>query len=230
MLNEKRELPIFPLNVVLFPGMTLPLRIFEPRYQQMLADCLEGDQAFGVVLIKEGQEVGRPAVPHEIGTVARILSVEKKNPDLTHISTVGVERFWLRRERRRLPYLIGEIEPYPLALLDEPDVEKLTHQATILLRTYLDLLSRASGADIKLQRPPTEPKVIAYLIAMILQVTLSEKQRLLSIPDLPALFREEFTLLRNEGKLLSVMIRAMENLDESELSGEDDSTIPFSKN
>lgn len=230
MLNEKRELPIFPLNTVLFPGMALPLRIFEPRYQQMLADCLEEDQIFGVVLIKKGEEMGGPAAPHEIGTVARILSVEKKEPDLTHITTVGTERFWLRRLMPPDPYLIGEVEPYPLALLDEPEIDGLAKQATTLLKTYLNLLSRASGADIKLQRPPSEPKAIAYLIAMILQVTLTEKQRLLTIPDLPALFREEFAVLRDEGKLLSVMIRAQETLDDSGVAGDDNSAIPFSRN
>ncbi|MCH8222137.1 MAG: LON peptidase substrate-binding domain-containing protein [Chloroflexi bacterium] len=65
-------LPIFPLNTVLFPGAPLPLRIFEPRYREMLKRCLDGDRRFGVALIKSGPEVGGPAEPHDVGTVARI--------------------------------------------------------------------------------------------------------------------------------------------------------------
>ena len=68
-------LPIFPLNTVLFPGAPLPLRIFEPRYREMLQACLEADRRFGVALIKSGQEVGESAEPYEIGTVARIEKV-----------------------------------------------------------------------------------------------------------------------------------------------------------
>ena len=70
-----RELPLFPLNVVLFPTMILPLRIFEERYKEMIHACLESDSRFGVALIREGQEVGAPAVPHNMGTVAHIRRV-----------------------------------------------------------------------------------------------------------------------------------------------------------
>ena len=79
MLIANKPLPLFPLNTVLFPRMTLPLRIFEPRYRQMLADCLDGDPIFGVVLIREGKEVGETAMPHDVGTTARIIAVQKKS-------------------------------------------------------------------------------------------------------------------------------------------------------
>lgn len=228
-MNKNEQLPLFPLNTVLFPGMTLPLRIFEPRYRQMLADCLSGEPVFGVVLIKEGLEVGEPAVPHEIGTTARILGVERKLEDLVDIVTVGEERFRLRRVFDEKPYLVGEVEPFPLAAVDGPNVETLAEQGTKLLAAYLQLLSRATGAEIQLQRPPDDPEKIAYLIAMILQVTLPEKQRLLSVPDLPTLFYEEAALLRNEGKVLSVMIRALESA-EGRPPDEADETFSFSKN
>ena len=67
------ELPIFPLGTVLFPGMPLPLHIFEERYKRMIGRCLDGDRAFGVTLLKSGREVGGPAIPHEVGTIARIV-------------------------------------------------------------------------------------------------------------------------------------------------------------
>ena len=71
MANEIRDLPLFPLGTVLFPGMQLPLQLFEPRYLQMFQDIARQDSRFGVVLIKEGVEVGEPAVPFDIGTIAR---------------------------------------------------------------------------------------------------------------------------------------------------------------
>jgi Lon protease-like protein len=230
MLTQDKQLPLFPLNTVLFPGMTLPLRIFEPRYRQMLADCLSGEPTFGVVLIKEGLEVGGPAEPHEIGTAARIIGVEKQSDEQLHIVSVGQERFQLRRVLRQEPYLVGEVEAFPLAAVNAPEVEVLAEQGTAFLAAYLKLLSKATGAEIKLQRPPEDPERLAYLIATILQVTLSEKQRLLSISDLPTLFREETSLLRNEGKVLSVMIQALESRQEgSPPDGEDEESL-FSKN
>lgn len=229
MLTKNKQLPLFPLNTVLFPGMTLPLRIFEPRYRQMLADCLSGEPIFGVVLIKKGAEVGEPAVPHGIGTTARIIGVEKESEDLLHIVTVGEERFRLRCVLGDKPYLVGEVEPFPLVAVDVLDVEALAEQGKVLLAAYFKLLSRAMGAEIKLQHSPDNPERLAYLIAMTLQVTLPEKQRLLSMPDLPTLFREQAALLRNEGKVLSVMIRAWESKKE-DLPDEADKTFSFSWN
>ena len=230
MLTPNQSLPLFPLNTVLFPRMTLPLRIFEPRYRQMLADCLKDEPIFGVVLIKGGEEVGGPATPREIGTVARIIGVEKKSEALLHVTTVGEERFLLRRILRDSPYLVGEVEPFPLASVDAPSIEALAEQGTALLVAYLDLLSRATGAEIKLQRPPRDPERVAYLIAMTLQGSSSEKQRLLSIPDLPTLFREEVSLLRNEGKILSVMIQALESQRGKGALDKVGGTFSFSKN
>jgi Lon protease-like protein len=66
------EIPLFPLNAVLFPGGLLPLRIFEQRYMDMVTACIKNATLFGVCLIAEGQEVGKPATPHEIGTLAQI--------------------------------------------------------------------------------------------------------------------------------------------------------------
>ena len=77
MPPEARWLPLFPLNTVLFPSEALPLQIFEERYKQMMQDCLDSDSKFGVVLIKSGSEVGEPAIPHSMGTVAHIVQVNR---------------------------------------------------------------------------------------------------------------------------------------------------------
>ncbi|MQG76143.1 MAG: peptidase S16, partial [SAR202 cluster bacterium] len=81
MANVERELPLFPLGgTVLFPGMNLPLQIFEDRYLQMMTDISQDDSRFGVVLIKEGKEVGEPATPYDVGTIAQVVQRED-SPD-----------------------------------------------------------------------------------------------------------------------------------------------------
>src|SRR5687768_13022946 len=113
---ELRRIPIFPLNVVLFPGMLLPLHIFEPRYRQMIRECLESDRTFGVCLIRSGQEVGGPAAPYTTGTTCEIVSVAHLDEGRMNLVTVGGQRFEIRRLFSERPYLEAEIE-----ILPEPD-------------------------------------------------------------------------------------------------------------
>src|SRR5215472_17731194 len=94
--ETQRVVPLFPLEqVVLFPGMSLPLRIFEERYKVMIGACQVTDQLFGVVLIRSGREVGEPAVPERVGCTARMLRVERIPDGQMHILTVGEQRFRL---------------------------------------------------------------------------------------------------------------------------------------
>ena len=151
MVPNSRVLPLFPLNVVLFPRMTLPLRIFEPRYLQMIDECVHDDGLFGVVYIREGEEVGGPAIPFEVGTTARIVHVEGESPNLLHITTVGQERFVVRRLLHEKPYLVGEVDPYPLTKVDAPEVGALVDAEIALLAVYLDLLTQVSDVQIRMQ-------------------------------------------------------------------------------
>ena len=213
MSSSTRTSPLFPLNTVLFPRMALPLRIFEPRYVKMVDECVKRDSVFGVVLIKEGTEVGAPAVPHRVGTTARILGVEKKGRGLQHITTVGEERFRVRRVLREKPYLVGEIETFPLERIEAPEVEVLIEGHLGLLSVYLELLSQVTEVEIRLQHSPNSPQAVAYFIAMLLQLSLPAKQRLLSIADLPTLLHEEAGLLRGDITALDVMLRGQELID-----------------
>src|SRR4029079_17235484 len=87
------ELTLFPLRTVLFPGMKLPLQVFEPRYRQLVAECMEYAEPFGVSLIREGAEVGGPAAPYNIGTTALIESVTTAPDGRLHLATMGGRRF-----------------------------------------------------------------------------------------------------------------------------------------
>lgn len=104
-------LPIFPLQTVLFPDGVLPLRIFEPRYLDMVADCLRNDSGFGVCLLRGGREVGQAVPCHEVGTLAVIEDWEQGEAGLLQITVRGRQRFRLLQSRVRPDQLtLGEVE------------------------------------------------------------------------------------------------------------------------
>ena len=94
------ELPLFPLRTVLFPGGPLPLRIFEPRYVDMISRCMKSGVGFGVLLIRNGSEVG-PATTHELGTVATIVDWDQLSDGTLGVVVIGGARFMLRSSRRQ---------------------------------------------------------------------------------------------------------------------------------
>jgi hypothetical protein len=93
------DLPIFPLNTVLFPGGLLPLRVFETRYMDMTRECMRSGQPFGVCLIREGAEVGAPAVPEPVGTLAHIVDWDMRELGVLALRARGGERFRVRELR-----------------------------------------------------------------------------------------------------------------------------------
>src|SRR5690348_5066740 len=103
MADELFEVPLFPLNVVLFPGMALPLHIFEPRYRKLTADCLADQAPFGVVLAMPEGEFGQE-VPARVGTLARIVDYEQLPDGCYNILTVGTRRFEIVELRREKKY------------------------------------------------------------------------------------------------------------------------------
>ncbi len=99
------QLPLFSLNTVLFPGDTLPLHIFEARYRLMVQRCLEADahaREFGVLLIAEGQEVGAPATPHRVGTIARIGQVARLDDGRLDLATQGADVALMKGGTKRM--------------------------------------------------------------------------------------------------------------------------------
>ena len=105
--DDLTELPLFPLNLVLFPGMRLPLHIFEERYKAMIGDCIDREAPFGVVLIKEGPEVGGPAEPFRVGTTARITQVQRLEEGRLNLLAQGERRFELVEVTQEIPHLVG---------------------------------------------------------------------------------------------------------------------------
>ncbi|MEX2227673.1 MAG: LON peptidase substrate-binding domain-containing protein [Dehalococcoidia bacterium] len=135
-------LRLFPLQSVLFPGMRMPLHIFEDRYKTMIRDCIEDDAPFGVLLIRVGAEVGGAAVPYGIGTTARINQVEYLDDGRMNIFAMGERRFRIVRLDTSRDYLSGEVEYVEAAPVTE-DARALLPPAHDLFneyfRTYLAL-------------------------------------------------------------------------------------------
>ena len=194
MNSEERVLPLFPLNTVLFPGAALPLQIFEERYKQMLQDCLAADSWFGAVLIKEGVEVGGPAVPHTTGTVAEIVQVSDEQRGRFLISCVGRQRFHIKSISDELPYLSGSVE-----LLAEEADQGVTPELTAAVReavaAYLALASGLGGGWVRDIPVPTEPVSLSYLAAAALQVETARKQALLEEPTASSRLQSALSLL-----------------------------------
>jgi Lon protease-like protein len=213
------DLPLFPLNTVLFPGMLLPLHIFEERYKLMINRCIEEEQPFGVVLLREGKEVGDLAVTYEVGTTAVIQGVSRLDDGRMNIVTVGKDRFRLRSVHRDLPYLAGEAEPWPLrdAVSEEAWQEAEPMRAD--LRRYLRLLSQAQGHKIEIEEIPDDPSTLALLVAVVLQVPIPQKQWLLGQPTVPHIFAAERALLQREELILDYIIETQEGQWEGGFSG-----------
>jgi hypothetical protein len=141
------ELPLFPLNTVLCPGIALPLHIFEERYRAMVRDCLETTSPFGVVLIREGREAGAGVISFTgIGTIAEIRDAGTHEDGRYDLLVVGTRRFEIRRVLNgRRPYLVAEVDVLDESVGDADAAQRLAMRATRRFVSYLELLQPRSG-------------------------------------------------------------------------------------
>jgi Lon protease-like protein len=191
-----KRLRLFPLNTVLFPGAVLNLHVFEPRYRQMISECLERNEAFGVALIREGNEAGDVDVlPHDVGTEAEICDVTSLPAGRYYISTMGRRRFRIRRVVSREPYLLADVEYLHEELDDPAEVGELSEEVRDEFREYLRLLVEFSGTDADID-VPTDPVNASYLIGDTLQVADNIKQRLLELSNTHDRLAAELDFLR----------------------------------
>ncbi|HTU71259.1 MAG TPA: LON peptidase substrate-binding domain-containing protein [Candidatus Baltobacteraceae bacterium] len=220
-----RRLRLFPLNSVLFPGAVLNLHIFEPRYKQMINECLEAGEGFGVALIAEGAEAGDPNVlPHDVGSIAEIVDVQPLPFGRYFISTVGRNRFRIREVVSREPYLVADVD-----VIEEPEVpsdrevEELMPAVCALFEQYIDLLVEFSGSEGSVDLPE-DPQSTSFLIGDMLQVAERVKQRLLEVADTKSRLRAEHDFLeRLLPQLRKLLERRETELHERRERGEEDS-------
>jgi Lon protease-like protein len=204
-----RTLPLFPLSTVLFPGMALPLLISEERYKVMFERCMAQDRRFGVALISSGQEVGGPAVPHPVGTVARIVSWEHLNDRRIKVMTVGENRFRIVETLEiGQPYLAAAIQLWEDESSESGDMPRLMRDLSDNFLDYLTLIMLLSGYALPVAQfdLSTNPTILSYHVATSLQVDLPEKQCLLEEPSAPERLRRELILVRRERDFLQRLV------------------------
>lgn len=221
------RLPIFPLNMVLYPGLVLPLHVFEERYRRLVADLLakpeDQPRRFGVLAIKDGREVAPvreadgPAGPldglgtvtgdplealHHIGCVADVASVQEQPDGQYELLVTGTTRFWLRSVDVTGPYLVGETEP-----IEEQTGEGAGALAAGVERAFRAYQKRLAGArEVSLagqHELPNDPQVLSYLVAAAAILPTPVKQSLLACPDTAQRLTVELELLRRETAVLA---------------------------
>jgi Lon protease-like protein len=200
--DEPFWVPLFPLNVVLFPGMALPLHVFEPRYRQMVGECLADNAPFGVVLVRPESLFGLE-VPYTVGTLARIRDYERLPDSRYNLLTCGMHRFRIVQESRDRAYLRGLV--CPLRDLDEsPDVlAALAREAREAFVAYLSAVLTLVGSEARQISIPQDPGELSHTIAMCLTSEEAEKQKLLEMTSASERLQAEIALLRSETQVLS---------------------------
>jgi uncharacterized protein len=205
-MSEK--LPLFPLGTVLYPGMLLPLHIFEERYRQLVRDLLDGPDPprFGVIAIRKGRETGVDGVHalYEIGCTATLRRVAEYPDGRYDIVTVGTQRFRLLSLDQSLSYLQGEIEPLADDVTDPDAAAPLVRAVQVAFRAYVDALAERGGAVVKIDDLPDEPALLSFVVAAAMVIDLPEHQRLLAEPDAMSRLGAQRSLLAHEAGMLKV--------------------------
>jgi Lon protease-like protein len=212
------ELPIFPLNTVLFPGMPLQLHIFEERYRVMIQHVLRTSRTFGVSLIKHGEEaLGPLPEPHLTGCTARIVQAEPLEDGRFNLTVIGDERFRIRRMGVGQPYLTAFAESAPLEAHQTLEVVRGVPLLRDRLTRYLALLMQCANdeeKDLELDldfdltdlQLPDDPMMLIYLASALLQLPPGEKQPLLEANTATHLLDQLQRLLRRELAILPPLI------------------------
>ena len=204
------RLPLFPLGLVLLPGLLLPLHVFEERYRVLITELLElpeEQRRFGVVAIRSGREVGADGVTalHEVGCVARVRRVDSHEDGRFDILTTGAERFRLTGLEPSGPYLTGNVQWLPDDMGSAEEAPLLDRAVRAAFLDYVAALEEAGGREAGAPELPDSRLVLGYLIAASVVVDLEDRQALLAAPDGTARLRAELSLLRRETTLLRAL-------------------------
>lgn len=178
-MSEPVRLPLFPLNTVLFPQGRMGLRIFEARYLDMIARCMKADAPFGICLIAEGEEVGAPAIPHKVGTEARIIDWDMSEPGILGLTVRGGRRFHVLEQVEEdygtITGIVQWFEESPKELIS-PDHEALLPLLQVVI---------ADAGEKVIAHPWAldDANWVGYRYAEILPIPKIARQRLLELED-----------------------------------------------
>ena len=175
----RMRIPLFPLNNVLFPGGVLPLRIFEPRYLEMVSTCMKEGSGFGMALILSGSEVGEAAKTYDIGNYVQVIDWNLRDDGLLGISV---------QSQGRLRILSTEVQPNQLIhadveLLDEQPTQTIPPQFAAGATLLRDIITKVGGHFAELEADYDDPLWVSGRLAELLPVENLQKQHLLQMDD-----------------------------------------------
>ena len=190
------RLPIFPLGTVLFPGALLPLKIFEQRYMDMAKGCLKEGLSFGICLIREGSEVGAPAVPEQVGTLAKIVDWDMEQLGVLKVRVEGGERFRLNStDVQPNGLIIGEVERFT----ESPDTSGDLEACAAFLKKVVAAVGAGQFAEpLRFD----EVSWVGFRLAEILPLRPDVKQRLLELTDGPGRLKVLYRFLEEQRLLV----------------------------
>ena len=204
-----QSLPLFPLGTVLYPGLVLPLHIFEERYRELVQDLLAGPEPrqFGVIAIREGRETGIAGVRalHEIGCTATLRQVDEQDDGRYNLVTVGTDRFRLLRLDDSRSYLQAEVDLLPEQAGDEAAAGLAVRAVQQAFLAYLQTLAQRGATRVSVPDLPGEPVLLSYVVAASVIVDLPVKQALLAEPDATSRLTAERALLARETTMLRTL-------------------------
>ena len=198
MAHHLEELPLFPLHAVLFPYERLQLHVFEPRYCEMVKRCIEFDAPFGVVLIRNGEEIDDTPDPYLVGTACHIEQIHHYPDGRMHISVIGERRFRIRKLDETNPYLIGHTEP--VAETESEDTPRRMALSSRLEETFRILITgMLSRPDFNIEvQLPDDPMMRSFVVARFLNLDNLVKQRLLESTDTEQRLAELIPLIEKQ--------------------------------
>lgn len=211
--DELRRVPLFPLNAVVFPGVTTPLHIFEDRYRALVRDLLAvpdpADRVLGIVAIREGYEVGEHAMhsSHRVGTLVQLTEVQPYDDGRFDIEVVGRQRLRVLDLHDSEDYLTASVQ---LAaddedLRDRADLELEAGRALASFESYRATLSELRGGPVLAGDLPRDPAYLSYALAATCLLTLEQRQELLEAPDTLARLRRLGSLLHHERRAMAAI-------------------------
>jgi Lon protease-like protein len=183
MPENLEEMPLFPLDTVLFPFASVRLHVFEDRYRQMVRDCLALDRPFGIVLIRRGPSASGASEPYLVGTAARIQKVHTYDDGRMDIHVLGDRRFRIRAFDDSQSYLVGQVEPViEHSIHEDAKSDWLINRARDTFESYIQQKFARQDFSVQVVFPP-DPLSLSFTIANFLEMENLEKQRMLETTD-----------------------------------------------
>ena len=197
------RLPLFPLSAPLFPGMALPLHIFEPRYRQLLSDRANDEPMFGVVLTLSGREVGERPEIHQVGTSADLMGIHQHEDGRADIAIRGARRFRVVETDWSGPYAVASVEWLPEDDSSPDDLSALADRVRTAMLRLVAVAANAGGMPVPDLHLPENAVDLGYLLSRTLWLNTWERQQLLELPKARERLDRLATIIRREHRLLT---------------------------